>query len=227
MKNHFPFTDYDIYAYLTSGSLLMAVLDFVLNDAAIIAQKEWNFVQIVLAVASAYVLGHLIAWVSQMIIEMWLMRRVLSAPIEIQLAFSSPNLIERLAGRAVGRYYEPFREPVRRKMIDVASKKLEVECDKPIDAEAVFQVAHGYAMGLEAVRDRSDSFRNQYGLFRNMTLVGLTAIGVLAWTAWYGYGPERAGLLMLLAGALTLASFVRFAKFYCSFSAEILRSLIK
>ena len=98
MKNHFPFTDYDFYAYLTSGMLLLSVLDFAFNDAKLLTHANWNFVQIVAAIASAYVVGHIVASLAQLVIETFALSKLLSKPIVLQLGYERPNWIERLIG---------------------------------------------------------------------------------------------------------------------------------
>ena len=57
MRNWFPFSDYDFYAYITSGFALMFAIDFLFNGGTIMLRPSWPVVQIVLAFALAYVLG--------------------------------------------------------------------------------------------------------------------------------------------------------------------------
>ena len=129
-------------------------------------------------------------------------------------------------GLAVGRYYEPFSEPARHAIVARAAAALDLEAAELRDAEAVFQVAHNKATRTDPIRQRSDDFRNQYGLFRNITLVGIVATIILLWSAWFGSGSVQDGWIVIIAASLTIGAFVRFVKFYASFSAEVLRSLL-
>lgn len=108
MKNYFPFTDYDFYAYLTSGAFFLVVMDFAFNDTAFLARSDWTFLQVVMAITAAYVAGHIVATFAQLVIETFMVSILIAKPITLQLGFKQPNSIERMIGVLVGRYYEPF-----------------------------------------------------------------------------------------------------------------------
>ena len=85
MKDHFPFTDYDFYAYLASGGLLLAVTDFVFYDSSHLSQSDWSFVQVAIAVAAAYVIGHIVAMLAQAVLETFIVSKITSKPVRLQL----------------------------------------------------------------------------------------------------------------------------------------------
>src|SRR5262245_37488784 len=61
MRQYFPFTDYDFYAYLTAGAGLLFAIDLTFNDADITRLPEWTVVRVGLVTALAYVVGQLTA----------------------------------------------------------------------------------------------------------------------------------------------------------------------
>jgi hypothetical protein len=63
MKSYFPFTDYDFWAYISCGFVFLFALDHVLQTA-IFQRSTWTLVEGLIAVAAAYVVGHLLAVLS-------------------------------------------------------------------------------------------------------------------------------------------------------------------
>lgn len=224
MKTWFPFTDYDFYAYLTSGSLLIASTDLAFNAGLILATTNWSFVSIVLFFAGAYVVGHLVAFASSQLLEFGLARTLIAPPVEILLGRKTPSALERFAGTIIGRYYEPLTEPVREKVLAVAAALLQ-RPSSALSAEDVFQVAHRTALATDHLRDRVSDFRNQYGFCRNVALVAIVATILFAMSSLSGKPAlwSWAAIGMVVAFGMT----VRFLKFYAAFSAEVLRALIK
>lgn len=225
MKNYFPFTDYDFYAYLTSGVLLLTVFDFVFNDAEYLAKTDWTLWQVVVGVAFAYVTGHVIASFSQLVLETFFVNRVIAKPMQLQLATKDPNNFEKLLGGLTGRYYGPMSDGTRARVLRAAATIMEKPTDEVIKAEDVFLLGHQRAFSIEGGRQRLDEFRNQYGFCRNVSFVGLLATCLFAWQAFFDNTPE-----LWLWAALSLLTFVgmfvRFLKFLSSFQAEAVQKLL-
>jgi hypothetical protein len=175
MKDHFPFTDYDFYAYLASGAVLLAAIDFA-NGGANLARTDWSFVQIVVAVALAYVAGQVTATVSAMIFESWLARTVLHPPFAVLIGLCAARQREQWVARLTAApYYRPLASEIQRLIIERA--KRELGTDDISMPEQVFQPAYAVARQTEDTRLRLDDFRNQYGFSRNMAMVAsITAI---------------------------------------------------
>lgn len=225
MKNWFPFTDYDFYAYLTSGALFLAALDYAITGGTTLLNTEWGFVLTLLVVALAYVVGQLLATPASIVVEHGFARGVLSPPAMILLGLQAPNWLERFIGRyVIGRYYTPFPDQVRRKIIARAAKELDVPMEEIIDGEAVFQVAFPVARKSEDTRARLDDFRNQYGFCRNLGFVGLISLVMIAIRA-YQLDDSTAWYVAVFAGVIAVGMTARFLKFYSSFAAEVLRPM--
>ncbi|MFC3051395.1 hypothetical protein [Kordiimonas pumila] len=224
MKNYFPFTDYDFYAYLASGGLFLAIIDFTLNDSTYLNMREWGFAQITIAIVAAYILGHLIAMLAQTVLETFIMSRCLEKPMTLQLGTVAPNWFERILGSLVGRYYEPLPLRTRTKILECAASELGVTVAEVNDAEDVFQIAFRKSFSVDGVRQRIDEFRNQYGFCRNIAFVALIATGLLTWKAWCT-GDALYWQLTLVSAVVFVGMFVRFVKFLGSFQAEIIRTI--
>lgn len=226
MKNYFPFTDYDFYAYLTSGTLMLAVIDFAFNDASFLTYENWNFAQIVAAVTAAYVTGHIIATFAPLFVETFATSKLISKPITLQLGYETPNFIERLIGLLVGRYYGPFETSIQQQIIARAREKLELESKEKPSAEDVLQVGFRSSFSSENTRFRIDSFLNQYGFCRNIAFVALLATLIFAGKSFCSDFPLG---IQLVTGSFIvfIGMFVRFVKFLSSFQAEVIRMLLK
>lgn len=219
MKSWFPFTDYDFYAYLTSGALSLAAWDYCFNGTAWLVRSGWSLMQGVLFVAGAYVIGHVVASFSSIVLEFGLARTLLSPPAQILLGLKEPNWFERVVGHAAGRYYR--RSSASDRMLENASALLKSD-KQSIDAEAVFQVAFARARSDKDAAQRMDEFRNLYGFCRNIAFVGLATSAAAA------LKPGPAAVTLSIGSlVLALAMTARFLKFYSTFAAEVLRSLLK
>lgn len=223
MKQYFPFTDYDFYAYLTSGLALLFALDYAGTGGSIMQRDEWSFVETVLAVSIAYIAGQFVASLSSPLLEHGFARHFLYPPVAVLLALSEPRWRERLLGRLVGRYYEPFKPNVRKAIIERAATALKVESSEIRDPEEVFQVAFPAARAVEDTRNRMDDFRNQYGFNRNAALVAFVAAVAIALRAWL-LSDSNAWIWAGLSLAVGFGLLVRFLKFYSAFAAEVLRA---
>lgn len=67
MRN-FPLTDFDFWAFLTSGAVVLAAFDHALG-MGFVDRDRWTFVQGTLAVALAYVAGHVVAEAASRFLE--------------------------------------------------------------------------------------------------------------------------------------------------------------
>jgi hypothetical protein len=225
MKQYFPFTDYDFYAYLTAGGGLLFALDLTFNNAAVVRQPAWTFVTIILVTGLAYITGQLIASLSSLIFEHWFARAVLVPPLSLQLGIAPSRRRERVVARfVVGRYYEPLPENMRLRVLERAATALGVSVVELRGAEEVFQVAFPAARRSPDVAARMDGFSKLYGFNRNVALVAMIAAGMFLVRGVGGDTP-----FLLLAGAASVVaagSFGRFLKFYAAYSAEMLRGYL-
>ncbi len=228
MKSWFPFTDYDFYAYLASGSLLIAALDITGNGGQLVAQKNWPVAQVILLVAAAYVAGHLIASLSSWLLERLLARRLLAPPTAILLGMKKATLFQRaFAAVFIAQYYEPLPPSIAKRIFANAEAALQTAPGSlEQEPDTIFQVAYVAARESEDARMRVDDFRNQYGFCRNIAMVALIAaiaFGVRAIQTGDAFFTTWALISLFVAGGMT----ARFLKFYSTFATEVLRALAR
>lgn len=224
MKDHFPFTDYDFYAYLASGGLLLAVIDYIFNAGAVLTQPDWSFGQIVLAVAGSYVLGHIVAMLAQTTLETSLIGSLFAKPMDIQLGTKQPRFHEKMLGKMVGRYYEPMKSVSCQNTLQKAATKLSCEVTEITEGESVFLLGFKDSFADEKLRHRIDGFRNQYGFCRNVAFVALVASLLLVWSACTN-SMSLHWWLAAVSFLIFVAMFTRFMKFLATFQAEVIRAL--
>jgi hypothetical protein len=224
MKQWFPFTDYDFYAYLTAGMVFIAACDYSLAGQVLIDRSEWTLVQIVFWTAVAYLAGQLLAAPSSALLEHFVVRTVLRPPIAIQLGLIERRWRERVvAFLFANREYAPLPKEIRGRIIERAAKALDVEIDSLSDPEAIFGVAYLVARRSEDAVSRMDQFRNLYGFSRNISFVGLLAAGIIGYRYWQSPAAD-VGYFLFGSLLLAIGMFGRFVKFYAAFGAEVLRA---
>jgi hypothetical protein len=224
MKQWFPFTDYDFYAYLASGMLLIAAVDYTFGGAVLVQRAEWTVVQIVFWTVVAYLIGQLLAGPSAAVLEHGVVRNLLHAPSAIILGLQKRRWRERVLARIfAGREYAPLPEQLRDRVLNGAAAKLGVERKNVHDPETVFQIAYPSARAVADAAARMDQFRNLYGFRRNISFVGLIATILLAIKLCQAPSAHTAWLLV---GAILLAGGMcgRCLKFYAAFSHEVFRT---
>ena len=59
MRDWFPLTNYEFYAFVASGMLLVASIDYCFADAVLVNRTEWTLVQIVFWTVVSYIAGQI------------------------------------------------------------------------------------------------------------------------------------------------------------------------
>ena len=78
MKNWFPLTDYDFYAFLTAGMILVAAADFSFGGSQLIERASWTIPGAVFWIVVAYLIGQVTAGWSASVLEFGIGRRFFS-----------------------------------------------------------------------------------------------------------------------------------------------------
>ncbi|HEV7661570.1 MAG TPA: hypothetical protein VGO55_17155 [Allosphingosinicella sp.] len=223
MKQWFPLTDYEFYAYVAAGMLLIAAVDYSVAGAVLVSRTDWSIVNGIFWTIMAYLVGQICAAPSAGLLEHVVARRWLSVPADIQLGIRKRNRFERvLAALFAQREYSPLSEAVRQKALERAALQL----GRPVaglDGETVYQAAFHAARAVPDTANRLGAFMNQYGLGRNLAFVGLIATPLLIYRQMVDPAPHGG---WLIAGAifLTVGMFGRFLKFYAAYSCDVLRT---
>ena len=226
MKDWFPLTSYEFYAYLTSGMVVLAAADRAFMGSTLASHTDWKVVIVVFWTAIAYLIGHIVAIPSSAIFEHLIAKRVLRDPSAVILGLQPQRFRERCFGTVVGaREYEPFPADYRAGIVTKLARALNVT-EPSIQADAAFQCAFTPARSIPDSAARMDSFLNQYGLCRNVSFASLIATVLLTILACRT-GDRIDVLLAVGAGALALGLFIRFIKFYAAYTREVYRAFNK
>jgi hypothetical protein len=135
MKQWFPFTDYDFYAYLTAGMLLIAAIDYTFAGAVLVQRTEWTVVQIAFWTAVAYLVGQLVAGPSAAVLEHGVARGLLHPPLAVCLGLRQRRRREKLAAALfANREYAPLPAQVRVRRPPWASRRPRSRTRKPSSA---------------------------------------------------------------------------------------------
>ena len=226
MKDWFPLTSYEFYAYLTTGMVVLAAFDRAFMGSVLANETDWKVVVAVFWAAIAYLIGHIVAIPSSAILEHWLAKRVLRDPSAVILGLQTQRRRERCFGTVVGaREYEPFPADYRAGIVTKLSRVLNVP-EGNIQPDAAFQCAFPHARSVPDATTRMDNFLNQYGLCRNVSFAsGLAALFLTCLAVRTGQRIDA--LLAAGAAVLSLGLFVRFIKFYAAYTREVFRAFDK
>lgn len=227
MKDWFPLTDYDFYAYMSGGLILVAAIDYSLTGGVLVSRQSWNVPSATFWAVICYLVGQLSAGLSASFIEHLIARRVFRSPVSILTGIHRPRLRERVVAIIGGaREYSPLPKSARDAVMERAAPALSGRQNSNADAEAVFHAAFAIARSSADAVSRMDRFLNLYGFCRNVAFASLVATPLLLINARETHRPQAAWLAI---GALVLAigMFARFMKFYAAYSKEALREFGK
>lgn len=207
--NRIPFSVYDFFAYLTSGSIVVAALDYLYGKQWLL-EKDHTAIFSLFLIFWVYIAGHIVANFSAPIIEHFFVGHILLRPSETLMGKKRPILpfIFRL-------YYTPLRKETRNR-ISVQSKSRIFEGS----GEALFAHIFGILKHDEVTLERLNSFRNQYGFSRNLAFA-FFVIGVL-----FLFGPIDgrqipSDILALGSFFCSITMLYRYLKFFRQYSYEL------
>jgi hypothetical protein len=226
MKDWFPLTSYEFYAYLTTGMVVLAAVDRVVLGSMLAEQTSWTVVGGVFWAAIAYLTGQILAIPASAIGEQVLARWWLRPPVDLLLGIKTPRWREHAVRWLFSaREYSPLPTAMSASVRRKIASALAVEV-ADVDGETAFQVAFPYARGVADTATRLDAFINQYGMCRNVSFASLIAAVLLAWHA--GHGGDRIDRgLAVAALVLCVGLFGRFVKFYAAYSRDVFRTYEK
>jgi len=222
MRDWFPLTNYEFYAFVASGMLLVATIDYCFADGVLVHRPEWTLVQIVFWTVISYVAGHICAAPASAIIEHFIARTIFREPGAVALRLEERRWREyALAWAFAHREYAPFNSAtlagIRKAFITRAGGKL----DQIITTHAIFEMAYPLARQNQDTAQRLESFQNTYGFCRNICFVALVAAGCLTYRYWQ---TKTDWDLWLTIGAVatSVGMYGRFLKYYALFGREVL-----
>lgn len=223
MKNWFPFTDYDFYAYITSGVMLIAAVDYTFGGSVLVGRTEWTIIQGIFWTMISYLIGHVSAGLSSFFMEQILLKKLFTNPILAILGFKQSRWYELPFRYLFASEFSAFPETVSARI----NLKLKAEIGtNPLalqHPETLFQTAFSVARYDKDCEPRLDQFMNLYGFCRNTAFAAFVA-ALLLWIRTCQLNDPTDAYLALAALALGLGMFGRFIKFYSAYTREILRA---
>lgn len=229
MKDWFPLTSYDFYAYIASGMIVIAGCDYFLTDGLLFYRAQWTLPQGAFWVVLCYLFGHVLAGPSHLIFEELVARKLFHAPSAIILGTATPRLREKI-GRFVfsASDYAPFSAielaAIRNKVESLLSSNTPVI--SALTSEQMYFVAYPYARSVPDSASRLDNFSALYGMSRNVCF-SVLLVTLLAGCRAYGR-PDAYNIGLAVSGVLfTIGLYGRFVKFYATYSKEVFRTFYK
>ena len=206
-----PFSVYDFFAYLSSGTVVLATVDYIWG-LGILERKEVGTVLGIVLVILAYVTGHIVAQFSSLLFEHTIVKRILQRPLALLLG-ARPRW--RVFAWVFPNFHRPFPDQTRHRIKAQATAR---SC--PLEGEGLFLHAYSIITANERNQARLDDFRNQYGFARNMSFAFLVAAIAIIVTHFHGAHPVRIRWAVLTAFA-AVSLFYRYLKFYYQYSYEL------
>jgi hypothetical protein len=216
MKSYFPFTDYDFWAYISSGFVFLFALDHTLQTA-IFQRSTWTIVEGLIAVAVAYVVGHLLAGLASAILERRFVGKYLGRPSVL------PSWARRAALRWFRSLYPEFYEALPQATIDKILSKARIQGISE-SGEALFWLAYDHARKRKARANRVGTFLNLYGLCRNLSMTAIIVALMLIVSGWHRENSQDYWWAVASA-ILGAGMFLRYLKFYRHYSLEVFTAL--
>jgi hypothetical protein len=85
MKDWFPLTSYDFYSYMAAGLIAIAGCDYFISGGILIERTQWTIAQGFFWVVLCYLIGHVLAGPSQLILEDIFAKGVFRPPSSIMI----------------------------------------------------------------------------------------------------------------------------------------------
>lgn len=206
-----PFSVYDFFAYLSSGTIILATVDYTWG-LGILGLKEVGAPLAITLVILTYVTGHVIAQVSSLLFEHTIVKRVLQRPLALLLG-AKPRWV--VFAWMLPNFHRAFPVETQQRIKKQASAR---NCGAI--GEGLFLHAYAVVTADERLQARLDNFRNQYGFARNMCFAFLVSAIVMVVSYKYGAHPVRLRW-SLLGGFASVALFYRYLKFFHQYSYEL------
>lgn len=205
-----PFTVYDFIAYLSSGGVVVATVDYLFGKQWLAAEKIAPGIVLLLLFMS-YISGHVVAHFSSLLLEQGLVARVLGRPSKILMGGKGC-----CSGLFPG-YFKALPDETQKRIREkAAARNFEGE------GEALFGHVFGVVTKEEAALKRIEEFRNLYGFSRNMAFVFLlTAIPLMVGSQWDKPSSVWWGITAAFVGIVML---YRYLKFFRQFSYRMFLS---
>jgi len=205
-----PFTLYDILAYLSSGSIILVVIDYLFN-AHYIFSNDLNLQEGIAFLFLSYITGHIVAFFASLILEDIVANRWIGSPSSILMnKIKHPKLQKIFPG-----YLRPLPIETKERIISNAKSRLFFG-----EGEALFLHAFSIVTASENFQKRLDDFRNQYGFARNISFSLLIASCLMLFS---NSSTQEKNMIPIIIACLfiCIGMFLRYLKFYRQYTFQL------
>lgn len=220
MNNFLRFSDYDLFAYISSGMLAMLISDLALETKLVLG-ASWSVSEAVISVTGAYILGHLLAIPSASCLGQSLVHKILLPPSRVLLS-DLTSIWRKFLSRTILRgYYRPL-DPASRLAVKRQASRDGVN---PESGEELFWCAFTIAKKHEATYARMETFLKLYGFCRNIAFVALAGSIILAMSVVLSVGSGSTSPRLTWAAIAFTAGvgmLHRYLKFYRHYGLEVI-----
>jgi hypothetical protein len=216
--SNLPLTVYEFLVYIGTGAVLLVTVS-VAWGYEWVPVGEVGAVVVVLWFAASYVTGHVVAHLSGFMIEEQIVRRWFDPP-------TSPALFrakeEGWRERWFRSFFRPLPEGTQARIVTEAQRR-----GAETSGRALFLHCFAIVKRDAVAFGRMTAFVNQYGFCRNMCLIAVFAIVLLATRPLVTTAPLAPGYAGVTAAGIAVAvlmavvMFYRYLKFYRLYYHEI------
>lgn len=214
-----PFSVYDFFAYLSSGFLVVFAAVVSLNGVAPL-QGPLPVVFLIFWILFAYLVGHMVAHFSAIVLEDALVRGLLGSPNRHLFAEKRPRSLRAFLFRG---HFTPLPASMVKRFKDKAAT-----LGIPLIDDGFFFHCYSRVKQRDYVSSRLSAFLNLYGFCRNLSMALLIVsftLGIRAYRdpATILYHLSLSCWAWIFLG-LSLGMLYRYLKFYRLYSVEVFLS---
>jgi hypothetical protein len=215
--NRIPFSIYDFFGYLAAGFVLILSVDYAFQGGWLLRDNLGTVLSLFWLLA-AYVAGHLIAGISSALLEQGLVRSILGSPEET-LFHDHSNSRWRHVFPA---FFRPLPKETRHRVLQKAARLAAI--DEP--GRGLFFHCHPIVKRDQPTLERLNTFLNQYGFCRNLSVASfLAAIVLLVGALWsWRSGQDEGAPRLYWAGiaiVVAIGMLYRYLKFFRHYTVEV------
>jgi hypothetical protein len=218
-------SDYDIFAYLVPGLVVLGMWDIVFGTN-LVTDAEWTVAHTGFVIVLGYVIGHVVAAVSTPVLDRFIVRGLVGPPMKLLMQRTRDARLSIWRRWLFGGYMDPLPASVQDRVIQRAGLSAHDVVTDLEASEALFFQAWPVIKREPIPYSRMDSFLRLYGFCRSLSVVSLLcALGLFyVWVQHPAGAKVTTGLgwWIVLAFILSITMFKRYLRFFRSYGVEVL-----
>lgn len=204
------FSVYDVFAYLVSGSVVLASVDVGFFGGEHIAENP-SVIEGALYIWFSYAAGHMVAGLAAWLYERVLVARVLGWPSEALFGHA------RRGRRIFKEYTAALPAPLRARILERSAEDAGIGCA----SQALFDYCEASVRAAGSPGERSASFQALSGFARNASGAALVSAAVLVTALALGSLPAQQWGYAVVSFAFALGMCLRYLTLFRRYTREI------